>query len=133
MELEHIGIAVSQLNDAVALFETLLGTSCYRTETVPGEQVITAFLSGGRTKIELLQGISPDSMVSRFIARRGEGLHHIAFEVPDLESAMRRLAAAGFELLSGYPRKGADNKLVCFLHPRSAHGVLIELCQEIRN
>jgi methylmalonyl-CoA/ethylmalonyl-CoA epimerase len=131
MELEHIGIAVTSLEKAIPVFEKLMRCSCYKTEKVETEQVDTAFLSGGSVKVELIQAAFGENAISKFISRRGEGLHHIAFEVDDIRSEMLRLAAAGFELVDQEPRKGADQKLVCFIRPQSVHGVLIELCQQI--
>lgn len=131
-KLEHIGIAVKKLDEAVQLYEQLLNTPCYKTEEVEREQVRTAFFRQGETKIELLEGLSEHSAISQFIEKRGPGLHHIAFEVEDINNEMARLQAQGFRLLSDRPQKGADNKLICFVHPKSANGVLIELCQEIK-
>ncbi|HEV3412368.1 MAG TPA: methylmalonyl-CoA epimerase [Puia sp.] len=128
--IDHIGIAVKDLDAAIPLYARLLATPCYKTETVAGEQVETAFFKKGETKIELLQGQTPESVISRFVGKKGEGLHHIAFEVADIHAEMKRLAAEGFTLLSDAPKEGADNKLICFLHPRDTSGVLIELCME---
>ncbi len=132
MRVEHIGIAVKTFESAIPLYEKLLKTSCYKTELVASEQVNTAFFSQGDTKIELLESVDPDGVIARFIAKKGEGIHHIAFEVADIEAEMTRLKAEGFTLLNEHPRKGADNKLICFVHPKDANGVLIELCQEIK-
>ena len=129
-KVEHIGIAVRDLAVSIPLFEALLDTQCYKTEEVDTEKVTTAFFKKGETKIELLQGQDPDSVITRFIEKKGEGMHHIAFEVADIHAEMKRLAAAGFTLLSDKPRPGADNKLICFLHPKDTHSVLIELCME---
>jgi methylmalonyl-CoA/ethylmalonyl-CoA epimerase len=129
-KVEHIGIAVKDLSVAIPLFERLLASPCYKTEIVAGEQVETAFFQNGETKIELLQGQGPGSLISRFVEKRGEGMHHIAFEVADIHAEMRRLAAEGFTLINETPKEGADNKLVCFLHPKDTGGVLIELCME---
>ncbi len=126
--LSHIGIAVRSLDDALALFRAL-GLEASGREEVPGESVRVAFLPVGGTRVELIEPTAPASAVARFIAKRGEGLHHISLEVDDIRAAMRDLAARGFELLSAEPREGAHGSLVCFLHPRSAGGVLIELCQ----
>lgn len=131
-KVEHIGIAVQNLLIAVPLFENLLNTICYKTETIETEKVKTAFLKTGETKIELLESTDRDSAITRHIEKRGEGLHHIAFEVEDIEAEMKRLTDAGFKLLYPVPKTGADNKLVCFLHPKTTNGVLIELCQEIK-
>lgn len=131
-KVEHIGIAVSRLETAVPLFEKLLHHPCYKKEAVESEQVRTAFFRVGSTKIELLEATEAGSPIARFLEKKGEGVHHIAFEVADIRAEMERLAGEGFVLLSDTPRRGADNKLVCFVHPRSAHGVLIELCQTIK-
>jgi methylmalonyl-CoA/ethylmalonyl-CoA epimerase len=133
MKLEHIGIAVSDLGLSDELFEKLLGKKSYKKERVDTESVITSFYDVGNTKVELLEGSNEDSPISRFINKKGQGVHHIAFAVDDIESEMNRLAALGFELLNEKPKKGADNKLICFLHPKTTNGVLIELCQEIRD
>ncbi|GAC1395943.1 MAG: methylmalonyl-CoA epimerase [Sediminibacterium sp.] len=130
-KIEHIGLAVRSLETSIPLFEKLLNTPCYKTEPVASEQVNTAFFAKGATKIELLESTDPDGVIARFISRKGEGMHHIAFEVADIEAEMKRLVEEGFVLLHPAPRKGADNKLVCFLHPGGTNGVLIELCQEI--
>ena|SRR5215211_1461108 len=129
-KVEHIGIAVKSLEASVPLFEKLLDTPCYKTETVASEQVNTAFFQKGETKIELLESMTADGVISRFIDKKGEGMHHIAFEVSDIRAEMDRLKSAGFELLNDKPKQGADNKLICFLHPRSTNGILIEICQE---
>lgn len=130
LHAEHIGIAVKDLASSVPLFEKLLNTTCYKTETVAGEQVNTAFFKTGGTKIELLESSAEDGVISRFINRKGEGVHHIAFAVTDIRVEMLRLKAEGFVLLNEEPTNGADNKLVCFLHPKETNGVLIELCQD---
>jgi methylmalonyl-CoA/ethylmalonyl-CoA epimerase len=130
-KVEHIGIAVKDLALSIPLFEKLLNTACYKTEQVASEQVNTAFFRKGETKIELLQGLEADSVIARFVEKKGEGVHHIAFEVTDIEAEMKRLAAEGFTLLQQAPKPGADNKLICFLHPRDTNGVLVELCQEM--
>ena len=129
-KVEHIGIAVRDLTLSIPLWERLLDTHCYKTEEVDSEKVTTAFFQKGETKIELLQGQDPDSVITRFIEKKGEGMHHIAFEVADIHAEMKRLANAGFTLLSEHPKPGADNKLICFLHPKDTHSVLIELCME---
>jgi methylmalonyl-CoA/ethylmalonyl-CoA epimerase len=131
-KIEHIGIAVSDMKIAGDIYEKLLNTTIYKTELVEQEGVETAFLQTGPNKIELLQALNDDSPIARFIAKKGEGIHHIAFEVDDIEAEMLRLKHAGFVLLSDKPKPGADNKLVCFVHPKSANGVLIELCQEVK-
>ena len=129
-KVEHIGIAVANLTTSVVLYERLLGSACYKTEEVESERVVTAFFRSGETKIELLQGLDEESVISKFVARRGEGIHHIAYAVEDIYAEMRRLAAEGFTLLNAEPKPGADNKLVCFLHPKDTNGVLVELCME---
>ena len=131
-KVEHIGIAVKNLTNSVSLFEKLLNSPCYKTELVETEKVKTAFFKTGDTKIELLESTDPNGIVARFIEKKGEGLHHIAFEVADIEKEMERLKKEGFVLLNDKPKPGADNKLVCFLHPKNTSGVLIELCQEIK-
>lgn len=133
LHVEHIGIAVKDLSKAVPLFEKLINSQCYKTETVEDEQVKTAFLKNGETKVELVESLSADGVIAKFIEKRGEGLHHIAFEVADILLEMERLKSEGFTLLNGTPKPGADNKLVCFLHPKETNGVLIELCQEIKD
>ena len=127
---EHIGIAVKDLSSSIPLFEKLLNTPCYKREIVEREQVETAFLKIGDTKIELLQSIDPEGVSAKFIEKKGEGMHHIAFDVEDIYAEMERLKDAGFSLLSDSPKEGADNKLICFLHPKTTNGILIELCQE---
>lgn len=129
-KVEHIGIAVKSLEVSIPLFEKLLNTGCYKTELVESEQVMTAFFRQGETKIELLESIDADGVIARFIEKKGEGMHHIAFDVDDIEVEMKRLQQEGFVLLNEKPKNGADNKLVCFLHPKSTNGILIELCQE---
>jgi methylmalonyl-CoA/ethylmalonyl-CoA epimerase len=129
-KLEHIGIAVKSLSDSIPLFEALLNTACYKEERVESEAVNTAFFSVGTQKIELLESTDPDGIIARFIEKKGEGVHHIAFAVTDIESEVTRLMNAGFKVLNEKPRPGADNKLVCFLHPKNTNGVLIELCME---
>lgn len=130
-KIEHIGIAVNNLQQAGNIYEKLLNTSVYKTEEVLSEGVKTAFLQTGPNKIELLEASNPDSPIAKFIAKKGEGIHHIAFEVDDIRAEMERLKKEGFVLLNEEPKLGADNKLVCFVHPKSANGVLIELCQEV--
>ena len=130
LKVEHIGIAVKSLQQSVPLFEKLLNTPCYKTEEVTAENVLTAFFQQGESKIELLESTRPDGVISRFIETRGEGMHHIAFAVADIEAEMARLKAEGFTLLNEVPKPGADGKLVCFVHPKDTNGVLIELCQD---
>ena len=132
VKVEHIGIAVRTLAESVPLFEKLLKSQCYKTELVESESVNTAFFKTGDTKIELLESIDENGVISKFIDKKGEGFHHIAFEVDNIETEMERLKNEGFILLNEKPKKGADNKLVCFLHPKSTNGVLIELCEEIK-
>ncbi len=132
MKIEHIGIAVKDLQASIPLFNKLLGTPCYKTETVESEGVRTAFFATGESKVELLESLHPDGLIARFLEKKGEGMHHIAFEVADIRAEMRRLQAEGFTLLAPEPKAGADNKLVCFLHPKETNGVLIELTQEIK-
>ena len=131
LKVEHIGIAVKSLALAVPIYEKLLHVDCYKTESVASENVNTAFFKQGETKIELLESVAVESAIAKFIDKRGEGLHHIAFEVKDIIAEMRRLQEEGFTLINEQPKKGADNKLVCFLHPKDTSGVLIELCQDI--
>ena len=133
LQVEHIGIAVSDMEEANQLYHALLGSAPYKEEHVASEFVNTSFFKVGMTKIELLEATDPRSAIARFIKKRGEGIHHIAFEVADIRAEMARLRQEGFRLLNEMPKRGADNKLVCFVHPKSAHGVLIELCQEIRS
>ena len=129
-KIEHIGIAVKSLAEAVPLYEKLLKSPCYKTEFVDTEKVNTAFFQTGENKVELLESTDPDGVIARFISKKGEGLHHIAFEVEDIEAEMARLKNEGFVLLNEKPKEGADNKLICFLHPKQTHGVLIELCMD---
>ncbi|GAA4333868.1 methylmalonyl-CoA epimerase [Mucilaginibacter gynuensis] len=130
-KIEHIGIAVKSLATAGNLYEKLLNTKIYKTEEVISECVLTAFLAAGPNKIELLEATSPDSAIAKFIDKKGEGIHHIAFEVENIEAEMDRLKNEGFVLLNDKPKKGADNKLVCFIHPKGTNGVLIELCMSV--
>ena len=130
-QVEHIGIAVKTLKTSIPLFEKLLNTNCYKTESVTSEQVNTAFFQVGQTKIELLESTTENGVIHKFIEKKGEGLHHIAFEVTDILAEMERLSKEGFVLLNETPKKGADNKLICFLHPKETNGVLVELCQTV--
>jgi len=132
-KIEHIGIAVNNLSEANDLYEKLLGVAPYKTEEVASEGVKTSFFKCGESKIELLEATNESSPIAKFIEKRGEGIHHLAFAVEDIEAEIKRLTAEGFILLNETPKKGADNKLVAFLHPKSAHGVLVELCQDIKN
>ena len=127
---EHIGIAVKELAISIPLFEKLLNSQCYKTELVETEKVKTAFFKAGDTKIELLESTDPNGVIAKFIEKKGEGMHHIAFAVTDIYAEMDRLKNEGFVLLNETPKEGADNKLVCFLHPKGTNGVLVELCQE---
>jgi methylmalonyl-CoA/ethylmalonyl-CoA epimerase len=130
-KLEHIGIAVKDLQESIQLFEQLLNSPCYKTETVESEQVTTAFFQQGETKIELLANNAAGGVIEKFIEKKGEGIHHLAFAVTDIRAEMKRLKDQGFILLQEEPKKGADNKMVCFLHPKSTNAVLIELCEDI--
>jgi len=130
--VEHIGIAVKDLDKANKLYEKLLGIAPYKQEEVKSEHVITSFFQIGETKIELLKATSKKSAIHKHIDKRGEGMHHIAFEVEDIYAEMERLRKEGFQILNEHPKYGADNKLVCFIHPKSANSVLIELCQTIK-
>ncbi len=129
-KIEHIGIAVNNLEESGSLFSKLLGVLPYKQEAVAGERVNTLFFMVGETKIELLEATSPDSVIAKFIEKKGEGIHHLAFEVTDIHAEMKRMEAEGFRLLNTTPKNGADNKLVCFLHPKDTNGVLVELCME---
>lgn len=129
-KIEHIGIAVGSLAESIPVFEKLLNTPCYKTEEVASEKVNTAFFRQGENKIELLESTDPDGVIARFIEKKGPGLHHVAFDVTDIHAEMERLSGLGFVLLNPTPKQGADNKLVCFLHPKHTAGVLVELCQE---
>jgi methylmalonyl-CoA/ethylmalonyl-CoA epimerase len=131
-KIEHIGIAVKSIADSNRLFTKLFGVVPYKEERVESEGVTTSFFLSGPNKIELLEATNPDSPIAKFIEKKGEGIHHIAFDVEDIVAEMARLKAEGFQLLSDVPKKGADNKLICFLHPKGTNGVLIELCQEMR-
>lgn len=130
-KIEHIGIAVKDLKAANITYEKLLGYEPYKQELVDTEGVTTSFFMSGESKIELLAATNPDSPIARFIEKRGEGIHHIAFAVEDIYAEVARLKAEGFQIINEEPRKGADNKLVVFVHPKSVNGVLVELCQEI--
>lgn len=131
-KIEHIGIAVKDIEASNLLFEKLLGTAAYKTEEVESEGVKTSFFMNGPNKIELLEATRPDSPIAKFLEKKGEGIHHIAFDVEDIAAEMERLKAEGFTLLNETPKRGADNKLVAFLHPKGTNGVLVELCQEIK-
>lgn len=129
MYIDHIGIAVRDLEKAIEIYEKILNTGCYLREVVEGEKVDTAFFRTGESKVELLGATSPDSVINTYIEKRGEGIHHVAFEVADIRKEMERLKKEGFTLLNETPKKGADNKLVAFVHPKDNCGVLVELCQ----
>jgi methylmalonyl-CoA/ethylmalonyl-CoA epimerase len=130
-KVEHIGIAVKNLQDSISLFTKILNTTCYKIETVESEQVQTAFFKSGETKVELLESLHAEGVIAKFLDKKGEGVHHIAFNVDNIVQEMERLRSEGFIVLNDTPKKGADNKWVCFLHPKNTSGVLIELCQEI--
>lgn len=130
LKIEHIGIAVESLITSIPLFEKLLNTPCYKTEEVWSENVKTAFFKTGDTKIELLQSLTSDGVIKKFLDKKGQGIHHIAFEVEDINEEIARLKKEGFELVNEKPKPGADNKLICFLQPKNTNGILIELCQE---
>jgi methylmalonyl-CoA/ethylmalonyl-CoA epimerase len=131
-KVEHIGIAVKSLQHSNELFRKLFGKEHYKVEKVESENVSTSFFMLGETKIELLEATDPAGSIAKFIEKKGEGIHHIAFDVDDIRAEMERLKQEGFELINQEPKKGADNKLICFLHPRTTNGILVELCQEIR-
>ncbi|MDN4167025.1 methylmalonyl-CoA epimerase [Cytophagales bacterium LB-30] len=130
-KIEHLGIAVKSIENANAVYEKLLGIAPYKSESVESEGVTTSFFQVGDSKIELLEATNPESPIAKFIEKKGEGIHHIAFDVADIKAEMQRLKDEGFTLLNEVPKRGADNKLVCFIHPKTANGVLVELCQEI--
>lgn len=129
-KIEHIGIAVKDINASNELFEKLFGSPAYKTESVESEGVTTSFFQVGPNKIELLEATNPESPIAKFIDKKGEGIHHIAFEVDDIEKEIERLQNEGFRMIHEVPKNGADNKLIAFLHPKSTNGVLVELCQE---
>lgn len=132
MHIDHIGIAVADLEAAIKTYEKLLNTSCSKREVVESEAVETAFFQTGESKVELLGATSEDSVIEKYISKKGEGLHHVAFEVEDIYSELNRLRKEGFTVLNEQPKKGADNKLVAFIHPKDNHGVLVELCQSVK-
>lgn len=129
-KIEHLGIAVANIEESLKIYETLLGTNCYKTESVESEGVKTAFLQVGESKIELLEASNPSSPIAKFLEKKGPGIHHIAFDVENIEAEIARLTSQGFELIHTTPKDGADNKLIAFLHPKSTGSILIELCQE---
>ena len=130
-KIEHLGIAVSNIEESAKIYEKLLGIACYKMEEVESEGVKTAFYKIGESKIELLQATNPESPIAKFIEKKGEGIHHIAFDVTNIYEEIKRLKSEGFVMIHEEPKKGADNKLIAFLHPKSTNGVLIEICQEI--
>jgi|TARA_B110000467_G_C18002139_1_gene305981 methylmalonyl-CoA/ethylmalonyl-CoA epimerase len=130
-KIEHIGIAVKNIEEANKVYEKLLGVSPYKMESVESEGVLTSFFQTGESKIELLEATTPESAIAKFLEKKGEGVHHIAFAVKDIKAEMTRLSKEGFTILNEEPKMGADNKLVCFIHPKNTKGVLVELCQEI--
>ena len=129
-KIEHLGIAVESIEKSLSIYESLLGKSCYKTEIVESEFVKTAFIHVGESKIELLEAINPDSPIAKFLVKKGQGFHHVAFDVDDIEAEISRLEKEGFELIHQSPKEGADNKLIAFLHPKSTEGLLVEICQE---
>lgn len=129
-KIEHLGIAVESISASLPVYESLLGTACYKIEEVESEGVRTAFLQVGESKIELLEATNPDSAIAKFLSKKGKGIHHIAFDVDDIHAEITRLTAEGFELIHTSPKDGADNKLIAFLHPKSTDHILVELCQE---
>jgi len=131
-QLEHLGIAVNNIEESDKLFRLLLGSTYYKTEAVESEGVTTAFYNGGNVKIELLEATKENSPIAKFIEKRGEGLHHVAFEVEDIEKRMEELREQGFRLLNEKPKRGADNKMICFIHPKDTNGILVEMCETIK-
>lgn len=131
-KIEHLGIAVKDLDAAEKLYEKLLGTASYKREEVVSEKVVTSFFRSGENKIELVASTDPEGTIAKYIEKKGEGIHHVAFDVDDIYAEMERLRGEGFVLLNEQPKRGADNKLICFVHPKTTGGVLVELCQEIR-
>lgn len=133
MHIDHIGIAVKDLEDAIKTYEKLLEGECYKRETVKDQQVETAFFRTGQSKVELLGATNSDSVIAKYVAKKGEGMHHVAFEVDDIHTELDRLRSEGFRVLTEEPKRGADNKLVAFVHPKDNHGVLVELCQSVED
>lgn len=131
MHIDHVGIAVDDLEEAISTYEKLLDGKCYKREVVQDQQVETAFFKTGQSKVELLGATDPDSVIAKYVAKNGEGMHHVAFEVDDIHAELDRLRDEGFTVLNDKPKRGADNKLVAFVHPKDNHGVLVELCQSI--
>lgn len=132
MHIDHIGIAVGDLEEAVETYKKILNGKCYKREVVEDQKVETAFFETGQSKVELLGATDPDSVIAKYVAKKGEGMHHVAFEVDDIHAELERLREEGFTVLSDEPSRGADNKLVAFVHPKDNHGVLVELCQSIK-
>lgn len=132
MHIDHIGIAVKDLEAAIETYEKLLNTPCYKREVVESQKVETAFLQTGQSKVELLGATDPESVINKYIEKKGEGMHHVAFEVDDIHAEIKRLKSEGFTLLSDIPKPGADKKQIVFLHPKSSNGVLVELCQTVK-
>jgi len=133
MHIDHVGIAVDDLEAAIKTYESLLDTECYKREVVEGQKVETAFFQTGESKVELLGATDPESVIQKYVSKKGEGMHHVAFEVDDIRAELDRLRDEGFTVLSDEPSRGADNKLVAFVHPKDNHGVLVELCQSIED
>lgn len=133
MHIDHIGIAVEDLEAAIATYEKLFDSKCYKREVVEDQKVDTAFFKTGESKVELLGATDPDSVIAKYVARKGEGMHHVAFEVEDIHAELKRLEQEGFTLLNEEPKPGADDKLVAFVHPKDNHGVLVELCQSVKD
>ena len=131
MHIDHIGIAVDDLEEAIETYERLLESECYKRETVEDQKVETAFFRTGESKVELLGATEEDSVIAKYVTKKGEGMHHVAFEVDDIHAELDRLREQGFNVLNDEPKRGADNKLVAFVHPKDNHGVLVELCQSI--
>lgn len=129
-KIEHLGIAVTSIEESLKIYEALLGIDCYKVEVVESEFVKTAFIQVGESKIELLEATDPDSAIAKFLQKRGQGFHHVAFDVDDISYEINRLINNGFDLINQSPKDGADNKLIAFLHPRSTNGLLVELCQD---
>lgn len=129
-KIEHLGIAVENIDESLKIYEKLLGTKCYKIEEVESEGVKTAFLQIGESKIELLEATNPSSPIAKFLSKKGKGIHHIAFDSSDIDEDIKRLKSEGFELIHQTPKDGADNKKIAFLHPKSTDGILVELCQD---
>jgi len=129
-KIEHLGIAVTSIEESLKIYESLLGVDCYKVEVVESEFVKTAFIQVGESKIELLEATDPDSSIAKFLQKRGQGFHHVAFDVDDIDDEINRLKSSGFDLINHSPKDGADNKLIAFLHPKSTNGLLVELCQD---